>query len=104
LECLETTTNSKQETSTTKYKWVTNFDLNPKRVIPLANNGGRLRWKIENEAPAIRGKRTEDLNWNTLTARMKTLAKFSISCCKSLIASFNSSKKEASLKRHSLKA
>lgn len=49
LECLETTTNSKQETTTTKYKWVTNFDLNPKRVIPLANNGGRLRWKIENE-------------------------------------------------------
>lgn len=49
LECLETTTNSKQETSTTKYKWVTNFDLNTKRVIPLANSGGRLRWKIENE-------------------------------------------------------
>jgi hypothetical protein len=49
LECLETNTNSKQETSTTKYKWVTNFDLNPKRAIPLANSGGRLRWKIENE-------------------------------------------------------
>jgi hypothetical protein len=49
LECLETTSNSKQETSTTKYKWVTNFDLNPKRVITLANSGGRLRWKIENE-------------------------------------------------------
>jgi hypothetical protein len=49
LECLETTLDSKGESSTTKYKWVTNFNLNAKRVIPLANNGGRKRWKIENE-------------------------------------------------------
>jgi hypothetical protein len=49
LECLETTIDKQGVTKTTKYKWVTNFSLNAKRVIPLANNGGRLRWKIENQ-------------------------------------------------------
>ena len=47
LECLET--NGKKEMTTTTFKWITNFHLTPKKVIPLANKGGRLRWKIENE-------------------------------------------------------
>lgn len=49
LECLETKTNKKAEQITTTFKWITNFHLTAKKVIPLANEGGRLRWKIENE-------------------------------------------------------
>ncbi len=48
LECLET----KQidgRPRTTCFQWVCNFNLTAKQVIPLANQGGRLRWKIENE-------------------------------------------------------
>lgn len=30
-------------------EWITNFTLTPETVTPLANDGGRLRWKIENE-------------------------------------------------------
>ncbi len=33
----------------TDFVWVTNFDVDRSRVITLANQGGRLRWKIENE-------------------------------------------------------
>ena len=32
-----------------KFKWLTNFDLTARTVSILANEGGRLRWKIENE-------------------------------------------------------
>lgn len=46
LECVETKSHTEQEH---KFKWVTNFHLTPKNVIPLTNEGGRLRWKIENE-------------------------------------------------------
>lgn len=49
LECLETTTNTQGERQTTKFKWLTNFDLTVRTVSLLANEGGRLRWKIENE-------------------------------------------------------
>ena len=49
LECQETKPNNKKEETTTTFKWITNFHLTDKKVIPLANNGGRLRWKIENE-------------------------------------------------------
>lgn len=31
------------------YKWITNFSLTAHNVDRLANQGGRLRWKIENE-------------------------------------------------------
>ena len=34
---------------TTKFKWVTNLPVTSKNVIPLANQGGRIRWKVENE-------------------------------------------------------
>jgi hypothetical protein len=49
LECLETKTNASGESQTTKYKWLTNFDLSIRTASLLANEGGRLRWKIENE-------------------------------------------------------
>ena len=34
---------------TTRFQWVTSFKITAQKVIPLANQGGRLRWKIENE-------------------------------------------------------
>jgi len=34
---------------TTRFQWVTSFTITAQKVIPLANQGGRLRWKIENE-------------------------------------------------------
>lgn len=48
LECLETKPVDGQP-QTTRFKWVCNFKVTPKNVISLANQGGRLRWKIENE-------------------------------------------------------
>ncbi len=49
LECVETKTNDQQEKTSTTFKWLTNFDLSIRTVEVLANDGGRLRWKIENE-------------------------------------------------------
>jgi hypothetical protein len=31
------------------FAWITNFSIRPDNVAALANRGGRLRWKIENE-------------------------------------------------------
>jgi hypothetical protein len=49
LECFETRP-LKGKPNTKKYKWITNHKIHEKNVIPLAAEGGRLRWKIENEA------------------------------------------------------
>ena len=49
LECLETAPDQDGQPQTTRFKWVTNFTVTAKRVTTLANEGGRLRWKIENE-------------------------------------------------------
>jgi len=49
LECIETKPDAKGQKQSTKFKWLTNFEMNSGTVNDLANNGGRLRWKIENE-------------------------------------------------------
>lgn len=51
LQCLETEPDPKQPGSekTKKFKWVTNVKIAQDRVVELATNGGRNRWKIENE-------------------------------------------------------
>ena len=49
LECVETKPKGLTEQTVTKFKWVTNFHLTAKNSPVLANDGGRLRWKIENE-------------------------------------------------------
>ena len=49
LECLETHPASKGGRKTTRFKWITNLKVKTNNVITLANQGGRLRWKIENE-------------------------------------------------------
>ncbi|RUM46427.1 MAG: hypothetical protein DSY80_02215 [Desulfocapsa sp.] len=45
LECIEKKP-AKQES---KHLWLTNFSINFKNIDTLANGGGRLRWKAENE-------------------------------------------------------
>jgi hypothetical protein len=49
VECLDTRPDEEATTQTTKFKWVTNVCVSAHNVVPLANDGGRLRWKIENE-------------------------------------------------------
>ncbi len=47
LECVETTPAKPEQP--TKFKWLTNFTLLSTNAPTLANQAGRLRWKIENE-------------------------------------------------------
>ena len=49
VECRDTRPDADNEPQTTKFKWVTNVSITPENVVALANEGGRLRWKIENE-------------------------------------------------------
>ena len=49
LECVEEITNSDGQTERTKFKWLTNFTVTTIWADVLANEGARLRWKIENE-------------------------------------------------------
>jgi hypothetical protein len=49
LECVEEKTDSEGEIKTTKFKWLTNFEVTVRTADLLANDGARLRWKIENE-------------------------------------------------------
>jgi hypothetical protein len=49
LECLEQKTDSAGKTTLTQFKWLTNFKVTALTVDLLANDGARLRWKIENE-------------------------------------------------------
>jgi hypothetical protein len=49
IRCLETKPDSKGVLKTTRFKWITNFTVKIINVIELSNQGGRLRWKIENE-------------------------------------------------------
>jgi len=49
IECLETQPAADGQLKTTRFKWVTNFNVTKNKVIELSNEGGRLRWKIENE-------------------------------------------------------
>lgn len=51
IECLETQVDSAGHRQTTRFKWLSNFTVTDQNVIPLANEGGRLRWKIETERP-----------------------------------------------------
>jgi hypothetical protein len=48
IECLETSTVQGQA-QTTRFQWVSNFHVTAHQVTILANQGGRLRWKIEYE-------------------------------------------------------
>lgn len=45
IECIEMASDG----TTTRYAWATNIELTKDNVPTIANDGGRLRWKIENE-------------------------------------------------------
>jgi hypothetical protein len=45
LECLA----QPPDEEPTRYVWTTNFRITPENASEIANRGGRLRWKIENE-------------------------------------------------------
>jgi hypothetical protein len=49
IECMETKPGHREEKKTTKFKWVTNYKVSANNVTSLANDGGRIRWKVENE-------------------------------------------------------
>jgi len=60
IECLESQTNADGQIESTRYKWLTNFTITSYNVDRLANQGGRLRWKIENEGFNV--QKNTDLN------------------------------------------
>ena len=49
IQCQETQTDTRAQVTNLHFKWITNFSLTSHNVDRLANQGGRLRWKIENE-------------------------------------------------------
>ena len=49
IECHETKPGKHKAEETTRFKWLTNFKITARNVIALANEGGRIRWKVENE-------------------------------------------------------
>lgn len=61
LECLESKPNSERERESTHFKWITNFTIKGEQVVPLANEGGRIRWKIENEGFNVQKNRGYEL-------------------------------------------
>ena len=56
VECLETKPDKEGQKKTTKFKWVTNCHVSSKNVTTLSNDGGRMRWKIENEGFNVQKK------------------------------------------------
>jgi len=56
VECLETKPNQEGQKKMTKFKWVTNCNVSNKNVTTLSNDGGRMRWKIENEGFNVQKK------------------------------------------------
>jgi hypothetical protein len=56
IECLETKIDKEEQKKTTKFKWVTNCHVSCKNVATLSNDGGRMRWKIENEGFNVQKK------------------------------------------------
>jgi hypothetical protein len=53
IECLETKPDGEK---TTKFKWITNCRVSCKNIRTLSNDGGRVRWKIENEGFNVQKK------------------------------------------------
>jgi hypothetical protein len=56
IECLETKPDKEGQRKTTKFKWITNCHVSCKNVTTLSNDGGRMRWKIENEGFNVQKK------------------------------------------------
>lgn len=49
IECIETQPDTTGVLKSKKYRWITNVHVTERKVVELANDGGRIRWKTENE-------------------------------------------------------
>ena len=49
IECVETKPNTKGVITRSTWRWITNVRVKQTNVIALGNDGGRSRWKIENQ-------------------------------------------------------
>jgi len=49
LECVEEKLDRNGTPKITRFRWITNFRLKTNKIIALSDQGGRIRWKIENE-------------------------------------------------------
>jgi len=61
LVCSENKPDLDGQLKSTRFKWITNFAVKTKQVVTLANQGGRIRWKIENEGFNVQKNRGFDL-------------------------------------------
>ena len=86
IECSETQLDANGQINSIHYQWITNFTLTSYNVDLLANQGGRLRWKIENEGFNV--QKNSELNLTMLTAKTPMPAKFS-TCCSNWPVSFS---------------
>ena len=85
IERLETKPDKDGQEKTTKFKWVTNCRVTRNHVTTLANDGGRMRWKIENEGFNV--QKREDMNWSMPTPTTPTQPRSFTSFCRSPICS-----------------
>jgi hypothetical protein len=85
IECLETKPDKDGQKKTTKFKWITNCHVSRNNVTTLANDGGRMRWKIENEGFNV--QKTGDMNWSTPTPMTRIQPRSSTFSCRSPICS-----------------
>lgn len=49
IECVEEKPNKQERGTRSTWRWITNVKVSQSNVIALANDGGRMRWKIENQ-------------------------------------------------------
>ena len=49
IECIETKQDKQGQETRSTWKWITNVNVSRENVITLANDAGRMRWKIENQ-------------------------------------------------------
>jgi hypothetical protein len=49
LACQETKPDAQGQAHTSHFQWITNFKVKSQNVLDLASQGGRIRWKAENE-------------------------------------------------------
>jgi len=88
LKCHETRLDAHGRETSLHYKWLTNFIITHHNVERLANQGARLRWKIENEGFNV--QKTANSSWNTPTANTLQPAKSS-TCFSNWPISFSNS-------------
>jgi hypothetical protein len=49
IECIETKQDKQSQVTRSTWRWITNVNVSKENVTALANDVGRMRWKIENQ-------------------------------------------------------